>query len=84
MTMQDDWRLTNQEAYLQGVTLVHRQWKPEPRNDHDHCAFCWEKFAHYDGCLHEGYATDDRYYWVCESCFNDFRHRFNWRIKEHE
>ena len=82
MTMQGDWRLTNQDAYLQGATLVHQQWQPaNPRNDHDHCAFCWDKFAEYDGCLHEGYATEDRYYWICGECFHDFKERFQWRVK---
>ena len=85
MISQDDWRLRGQEAYLTAVTLVHQPWKPaNPKNDHDHCEFCWDKFAEYDDCLHAGYSTTNRHYWVCESCFNDFRHRFNWRLKEHE
>ena len=82
MTMQGDSRLTNQDAYLQGATLVHQPWKPaDPRNDHDHCEFCWAKFADYDGCLHAGYATDDLYYWICNECFHDFKERFQWKVK---
>lgn len=45
------WRLTNQAAYLTGVVLIPQRWKPsDPRSEHDHCKFCWEKFADYDGC----------------------------------
>jgi hypothetical protein len=80
--MQDDSRLAGQEAYLLGVTLIHQPWKPtDPKNDHDHCEFCWAKFAAYDGCLHAGYATEDYYRWVCETCFRDFKDRFQWRVK---
>lgn len=82
MIAQDDWRLNGQEVSLQGVTLVYQPWKPaNPQNDHDHCAFCWEKFADYDGCLHAGYSTENRDEWICEACFNDFKDRFQWRLK---
>ena len=82
MTMQDDPRLAGQEAYLLGVTLIHQLWTlADPRNDHDHCEFCWAKFAAYDGCNHTGYATEDCYRWVCEECFRDFKDRFQWKVK---
>ena len=64
-----------------GVTLYRRPWKATPANDHDHCAFCWDKFAEYDGCLHEGFCTEDGMEWICEVCFNDFRERFGWQVK---
>ena len=52
MSMQDDARLCGQEAYLAGVTLVHQPWNPaNPKNDHDHCEFCWAKFMHRADCL---------------------------------
>jgi hypothetical protein len=41
-----DWRLAGQERYLQGVTLEwvpYRRWNASW--DHDHCSFCWVKFA---------------------------------------
>lgn len=79
-----DWRLTNQAAYLSGVPLVHAVWHGEGRNDHDHCAFCWEKFAAYDGCLHEGWCTEDRCHWICNECFRDFREQFCWLVKDDE
>ena len=77
-----DWRLTNQEKYLTGVSLVRRRYEPIPPNDHDHCEFCWKKFMvqDYPDVLHEGYATLDNYRWICESCFRDFHKRFRWQI----
>ncbi len=44
--MDDDWRLTDQDTYLQGATLV---WKPyrasSGASEHEHCVFCWAKFV---------------------------------------
>ena len=83
MYKQYDGRLCGQEAYLAGVTLVYRKWKSvNPQNDHDHCEFCWEKFADYEGCLHEGYSTEDCYRWICADCYQDFKRRFGWRVKQ--
>ncbi|MBE5811505.1 MAG: hypothetical protein E7318_11320 [Clostridiales bacterium] len=64
-----------------GTTLRRCRWMANARNDHDHCAFCWDKFAEYNGCLQEGYCTEAGNNWICEACFNDFRERFGWRVK---
>ena len=81
MNLQDDWRLLPSHERLHGLTLVHQLWKPaNPSNDHDHCEFCWEKFADYDGCLHDGYSTEDHESWICEVCFQNFKERFQWRV----
>jgi len=82
MREQNDWRLTNQERYLKGVTLVWQPYSPaNPRNDHDHCEFCWAKFMapNQADTLHEGYATQDHERWVCKQCFDDFRDLFGWK-----
>ena len=89
--MGDDWRLTGQDKYLIGATLVwkqYREWSPEW--EHDHCAFCWAKFVRRDevaGALHAGYAVQGRgpsgqddYHWVCADCARDFTSRFNWTL----
>jgi len=58
----DDWRLQGQERYFAGVTLVWSDWKqPAPDWEHDHCEFCWAKFAGQEvpNALHAGYATED-------------------------
>ena len=78
-----DWRLTNQERYLKGATLAWRPYVPaSPKNDHDHCEFCFAKFMQqdYPDTLHEGYSTPDRYRWICKPCFDDFVDLFQWKV----
>jgi len=78
-----DWRLTNQERYLRGVTLIWQPYAPaQPDNDHDHCEFCYAKFMRGDApdTLQEGYATVDRHRWVCKPCFDDFASQFEWHV----
>lgn len=81
--MADDWRLCGQEDYLKGVTLQRKRYQRYSSTwDHDHCEFCWAKFAEEDlipDALHEGYTTADDYHWICESCFEDFKEQFEWR-----
>ncbi|MGI5929943.1 hypothetical protein [Pseudoflavonifractor sp.] len=78
-----DWRLTWQGDYLSGKTLYHRKWNARSSKwDHKHCIFCWEKFSAIDGTLHEGYATEDGYYWICPDCFRDFKAMFGWTVVE--
>lgn len=84
---EDDWRLQGQEQYLQGVTLVRREYRryaPNAEWDHDHCAFCSAKFMVEDhpDVLHEGYATLDDYHWICPTCFESFREKFCWALAE--
>jgi hypothetical protein len=83
MAEANDWRLSGQERFLTGVALCWTDWhRPRPGWDHDHCAFCWAKFAEEPGpdLLGAGYATADRSYWVCPQCFADFRERFGWVV----
>lgn len=80
-----DWRLQGQEKYLRGVTLVHCRYRPyheNPNWDHDHCEFCLAKFMAKDlpDALHQGYATEDYYRWVCEQCFVEFADMFKWKV----
>ena len=79
----DDWRLRGQERYLQDAAFFRRRFqKLGPNSDHDHCAFCWEKFSEGDipDTTVEGYTTADRDHWVCDACFTDFRERFRWTL----
>jgi len=80
-----DWRLQGQDRYPKGVTLIHRKYRRYPDNpswDHDHCEFCWAKFMveDYPDVLHVGYTTEGEYRWICETCFNDFKDMFGWKI----
>ena len=83
MAEADDWRLTGQECYLAGASLEWAGWHTSrPGWDHDHCEFCWAKFAgpEVPDTLHAGYATHDRYHWVCPPCVADFREGFGWQV----
>ena len=80
-----DWRLQGQERYLQGAVLQRLRYSPSrPGWDHDHCEFCGVKFATDDvpDTVPEGFATTDRYRWICPTCFGDFRARFGWSLTE--
>ena len=78
--MEKDWRLINQKNYLYQKHLIKDYFRPEGNNDHEHCAFCWLKF----GLSYQpfGYCTLDRYYWICEECFRDFRKEFEWTVDD--
>ncbi|MCU0415008.1 MAG: hypothetical protein MUE91_11515 [Ignavibacteriaceae bacterium] len=86
MIEKDDWRLNNQEKYLVGVTLVRRLYRQNPYNpewDHDHCEFCLAKFSldtRIKDALLSGYATTDDYRWICQTCFEDFKEMFKWKV----
>ncbi len=81
MLEKDDWRLSDQQKYLSDETLYHRKWKaPNEDWDHEHCSFCWGKFSESTDDLHEGYTTEDEYYWICPDCYNDFKEMFKWKV----
>ena len=84
MVSKDDWRRTDQEEYLMGARLLHIPcYHPaSPRWEHEHCEFCWEKIAEYEGCQHSGYCTLDRRHWICEKCFEDFQGEFNFQVQQ--
>lgn len=80
-----DPRLWGQELHLQGVTFHwSRYTQPSPTWDHDHCEFCFQRFAEaqagYTDAQHCGYTTEDRFNWICKKCFEDFKDRLNWII----
>lgn len=70
------------EEQLRDVIICLSCWNPVPGWDHEHCAFCWEKFAEQKGCLRAGYATEDGRHWICPECFQDLRGRFGWQVQE--
>ena len=76
----NDWRLTNQIKYLYQKKLVRRKIADFPDKDHEHCEFCWDKFGRGDNMLKEGYCTEDAYNWICDTCFEDFKEMFAWKL----
>ena len=78
-----DWRLQGQKKYLTGVSLTKRKYRSCREDwEHDHCEFCGAKFSENPDDLSVGYTTADCYYWVCEECYQDFKGRFSWTIRE--
>ncbi len=79
MIDKNDWRLLRgQINYLQGVDLVFHSYIPQSKNnDHDHCAFCMQKFSQPS---QYGYSTINNYTWICPQCFQDFRDMFHWNV----
>ena len=83
MREENDWRLQGQETYLKGISLWWKRYVPHSQSwEHDHCEFCWAKFAaeDYPDVQHEGYATEDNYRWICGQCFDDFEDMFEWEV----
>ena len=82
--MTEDWRLQGQGSYLTGVVLARRPWRQtRPHWDHDHCEFCWATFggAELGDVLREGWTTRDKYHWICDGCFGDFKDAFGWQVE---
>lgn len=84
----DDWRLTmGSREHLVGLALAHVRWEAtRPGWDHDHCELCWHKI--WDGARGTdesvvGWASEDDDRWICETCFSDFRGRFEWVVVDH-
>ncbi len=78
--MNKDWRLTNQMNYLYKKSLKKGSFKPYRKGwEHEHCAFCSEKI---DSSISLAYSTEDKYHWICQGCFNDFKDMFGWKIIE--
>lgn len=89
MSMPDeaDWRLRDQNEYMQGMAFTHSKYIPESKNvDHTHCEFCWHKFMEKSegiaDCSSRGYRSCDGGYWVCEECFANFREAFGWKLEK--
>ena len=84
--MNNDWRLfREQDKYLHGATLIRRSYKSNnPFNDHDHCEFCMAKFGKGNNELKQGYCTEDGSIWICSQCYDDFKKKFEWTIKQQQ
>jgi hypothetical protein len=82
VAMDSDWRLQWQDKYLSNVELLRVPYEPYRKGwEHDHCAFCSEAISNFKSDLHNGYCTLDRYHWICEKCFNDFKDIFKWQVR---
>jgi hypothetical protein len=77
-----DWRLQGQEKYLTDQEFRYKKYADRvTKADHDHCEFCNEKFMDTErDTLTEGYSAKDDYWWVCKSCFDDFKDQFKFSV----
>jgi hypothetical protein len=75
----DDWRYTGQDKYLLNKEFEWRDFDGSIR-EHDHCEFCCSKFSEQSEDLHMGYCTKDKYHWICEQCYKDFKDTFHWVV----
>jgi hypothetical protein len=76
--MNKDWREQGQENYLNGLKFKKQKYvKYRDDWDHDHCEFCSKKICENTECLNEGYATSDKYRWICLDCFQTFKEKYN-------
>jgi hypothetical protein len=77
-----DWRIDN-ARFTKGAVLLFRKYTRYSEIwDHDHCEACLAKFMESGGSdsLDEGYCTEDRYRWICQSCFNDLKDEMGWKL----
>jgi len=83
MTDTSDWRLQGQERYLMNAQLRKEVYAPSTNtSDHDHCAFCWEKFSESSDHLRTGYYTPKGGHWICEQCYQDFKETFSFEVSD--
>lgn len=47
---------------------------------HEHCIFCWEKFM--TDMNTECFCTLDYYFWICKTCYEDFKEKFNFTLTD--
>lgn len=73
-----DWRLTNQLNYLNNKQIIHVKYEAYAIEwEHEHCEFCYKKIPENTQIA---YCTPDKYYWICETCYNDFKGIFQWDL----
>jgi hypothetical protein len=80
--------LASYDAALKGVYLHRRPYFQWALNwDHDHCEFCRIAFVVKGDAsaeppnVTEGWTTDDESDWICNTCFDKYRERFNWKVR---
>ena len=86
-TSDEDWRLDPYDGFLDGETFCFKKFISTATNDHEHCYFCWQKITdlEIEDSDSEGYCTislkTGQENWVCKNCFNEFKNRFNFKVK---
>ena len=82
-----DWRLDTYNGYLNGAAFTLEKFVSTEDNDHEHCIFCWKDITdlNVEDCDTEGYCTvyekTGQEQWICKDCFDEFKNRFNFKVK---
>lgn len=84
-TWKDDWRLTNgyNGASVEGLHFQHRLFdRTICIEDFDECAYCYKQFDADEQHPLSAYYCRKKPFWVCETCFSDFKAHFGWTAEE--
>lgn len=84
MNEEHDWRLDmaqDPEFYSKYKWQFKKWTKTRDHWSHDHCEFCNAEISQVQNpeILNEGWTNEDEYYWICSTCFEDFRELFKWK-----
>jgi len=83
-TWEDDWRLL--VGYDSGVNNLDFQHRLFDRTisieDFDLCEYCHKSFDEDEKHPIHAYYCQRRHFWVCETCFQDFKDHFGWTAEE--
>ena len=75
----NDWRNMGQLDYLAKKKLQYLKYTKDI-GDHEHCEFCADKISFRENDLNFGYCTLNKYYWICDKCYDDFKDIFGWSV----
>ena len=70
-------------SYYNPCIWTFKKWSMTRENwDHDHCEFCLQKITDLDisDSIKEGWTNQDEGLWICESCFEEFKETYQWKI----
>ena len=82
----NDWRLdmAQEPEFYKKYVWEFKKWSQTRAHwGHDHCEFCNTEISSINNeeILDEGWTNENEYYWVCKTCFSDFKEIFKWNIK---
>jgi len=88
MIQKDDWRLKiPNDTIKKEKNWVFKTYVPKSKTwEHEHCEFCGDKISQYANTIHAAYTSTsdyrEDYWWICPTCFSDFKEMFGWEVIE--
>ncbi len=74
-------RLSEQLKYMSDIQF-QRKSVGACAKEGSKCEFCGERMVADQKIAKPGYAGEDEQYWVCDTCFGDFKDMFGWSMLE--